>query len=226
LRIAALYDVHGMLPALEAVLADVEREQVDAIVFGGDIAAGPFPRETAELARTLDAHFIRGNADRRVDPPRPGESWFRSRVGPEIVDWLDGLPEQIVLDDALFCHATPRSDEEVVTPATSDDRLVEVLADVEQTLVVAGHTHMQQDRRVGPIRFVNPGSVGMPYEGEVAAYWALLGDEVELRRTPFDVEAAVAAIRTTSWPRSEEFIAENMLRAATREEAIAAFEPA
>src|SRR5262249_50838701 len=137
--------------------------------------------------------------------------------------WLEGLPEQIELGTVLFCHATPRSDEEIVTPATTDDRLGEILADVEQELVVAGHTHMQQDRRVGGRRFVNPGSIGMPDEDEPGAYWARVGDRVELKRTPYDLEAAAAAIRGSGWPPADEFAAENVLMVPSREDAIAVF---
>jgi predicted phosphodiesterase len=221
-HVAALYDVQGNLPALEAVLADVEREKVGEIVFGGDIAAGPFPRDTLELVRSLDARCLRGNADRRyVEVPEA--AWVWEQLSDEESAWLEGLPEQIELGGILFCHATPRSDEEIVTPATTDERLAEILAGVEHELIVAGHTHMQQDRRVGRRRFVNAGSVGMPYESKPGAYWAIVGDEVELRRTDYDLEAAAAAIRASGWPTAEEFAAENVLTVPSREDAIAVF---
>ncbi len=222
MRIAALYDVHGNLPALEAALAEVSEVGVDTIVFGGDIVAGPFPHETFERVRALDAHCVRGNADRDPGGTRSG-AWYRGELSAEELAWLRGLPEQVALGDILFCHATPRSDEEIVTPATTDERLAEILAEVEQPLVVAGHTHMQQDRRVGRWRFVNPGSVGMPYEREPGAYWAIVGEEVELRRSEYDLEAAAAAIRATSWPGADEFSRENVLVCPTREEAISVF---
>jgi predicted phosphodiesterase len=221
-RIAALYDVQGNLPALQAVLEDVERESVDAIVFGGDIAAGPFPTETLALVRSLDAHFLRGNADRRFTET-PESAWVWEQLSAEEAAWLEGLPEHVELGGALFCHATPRSDEEIVTPATTDSRLGEILSGVEQELVVAGHTHMQLDRRVAGKRFVNAGSVGMPYEDEPGAYWAVIGDQVELRRTDYDREAAAAAIRTSAWPMAEEFATENVLAVPSREEATAVF---
>jgi predicted phosphodiesterase len=222
-RVAALYDVHGNLPALEAVLAVVEREGVDAIVFGGDIAAGPFPRETVELVRWLGAVCIRGNAD-RVDAPAEGvweeaRQWIVGQLGGDAVAWLDGLPFSAVVDDVLYVHATPRSDEETVTELTTDERLEEILAGVEQRLVVAGHTHMQLRRG----RFVNAGSVGRPCEGTPGAYWALIGEDVEFRHTDYDYEAAAAAVRATSYPRAEAVAAENVLRVPTREQALAAF---
>jgi putative phosphoesterase len=221
-RVAALYDVHGNLPALDAVLAEVEKAGVDRVLFGGDIACGPLPRETVGRVRALDAVCIRGNGDRRA-AVTPVSEWFWSQLDDEDAAWLNGLPERAVLGDALFCHATPHSDEEIVTPATTDERLAEILAGVEQTVVVAGHTHMQQDRRVGRIRFVNPGSVGMPYEDGPGAYWALVGGAVELRRTDYDLEAAADAIRVSGYPDADEFVRTNVLTVPSRDEAIAVF---
>jgi putative phosphoesterase len=215
MRIAALYDVHGNLPALEGVLADVERVNVDAIVFGGDLTWGPLPRETLELVRSVEnASFVRGNADRNPD------DWERSCLSDEEVAFLQAQPPTVERDGVLYCHATPRSDEEVVTPATPDERLTEILAGVEQRVVVAGHTHMQQDRLVGDIRFVNAGSVGLPYEGEVAAFWALLADgEPELQKTQLDPDRIAEVFRQSGWPRASEILHERILRPATREEA-------
>ena len=223
MQVAALYDVHGNLPALEAVLADLEREPVDAIVFGGDIAAGPFPRETVELVRSLDAVSIRGNAD-RLDTPAEGvwdeaRLWIEEQLGEEAVAWLAALPFSAVLDDVLYVHATPGSDEEIVTELTSKGRVAAILADVEERLVVAGHTHMQLRRG----RFVNAGSVGRPYEGRPGAYWALIGDGVEFRRTDYDLDRAAAAVRATSYPRAEDVASQNILRVPTREEGLEAF---
>jgi putative phosphoesterase len=215
MRVAALYDVHGNLPALEAVLAELEREPVDAVVFGGDLTWGPQPHETLELVRSVeDASYVRGNADREPD------EWERSRLSDEEVAFLQGQPPTVERDGVLYCHATPRSDDEIVTPATPDERLAEILAGVEQRVVVAGHTHMQQDRVVGGIRFVNAGSVGLPYEGEIAAFWALLVDgRPELRKTELDSERVVEAFRQSRWPRASEMLEERIIRTATREEA-------
>ena len=191
MRVAALYDVHGMPWALEAVLAEVD---TDAIVFGGDLVWGPYPRETLALIRSLDAHVVRGNTDREPD------DWVSSQLNQEELGWLTTLPESMSVDHVFYCHATPRSDEEIVTELTPDERLREVLAGVEEPVVVCGHTHVQFDRQVGATRLVNAGSVGMPYEDEPGAYWALLGPDVELRRTPFDADAAAARIRATDYP--------------------------
>jgi putative phosphoesterase len=214
-RIAALYDVHGNLPALEAVLAELEREPVDEVVFGGDLTWGPLPRETLELVRSVDnASFVRGNADR--DP----DDWERSCLSEEDVAFLQAQPPTVERDGVLYCHATPRSDDEVVTPATPDERLREILSSVEQRVVVAGHTHMQQDRLVGSIRFVNAGSVGLPDEGEVGAFWALLVDgEPHLRKTELDHGRIVEVFRQSRWPRASEILRERVIRTVTREEA-------
>ena len=220
MRVAALYDVHANPPALEAVLAEVDREHVDEIVFGGDLTWGPQPAEILKLVRSLpNTRFVRGNCDREPD------EWERSNLSQEEVAFLQGLPERQVVDGVLYCHATPRSDEEIVTPATPDEDVAEALAGVEQQTVVVGHTHMQQDRRIGTVRWVNAGSVGLAYEGELVACWALADEgEIELRKTPLDVDRVADAFRRSAWPRAEEFLNENVLQTVTREQATAEIE--
>jgi putative phosphoesterase len=227
-RVAALYDIHGNLPALEAVLAEVEREGVDAIVVGGDIVAGPpQPREAVELVRSLpDAHCIRGNADRLFDDEFAGDeglAWLLERLDGEQARWLAGLPFSVVLGDTLYVHATPVDDTTIVTELTTDEKLAGLLAGVEQRRVVAGHTHMQLERRVGETLFVNAGSVGRPYEGRTGAYWAILDDGVELRRTEYDLEQAARLVRASGHPRAEEIAAENIVVSPPREEALEVF---
>ena len=214
MRVAALYDVHGMPRALEAVLAEVEGAEVDAIVFGGDVLMGPFPQETLDLIRSVDAHFVRGNCDREPD------EWTLSKLDPDAVEWARSWPATVELDGVLYCHATPRSDLPILTEASQQERFDEALDGIEARLVVAGHTHMQFTRG----SFVNAGSVGMPYEGEVAAFWAIVGEDVDFRKTPFDVERAAAEIRASGWPTAEEFSEENLLAAPSRAETIAYFE--
>ena len=213
MRVAALYDVHGMPWTLEAVLAELD---ADAIVFGGDLVWGPYPHETLELIRSLDASVIRGNADRDLG------GWVAEQLSDGERSWLLRLPQTHLLDNVLYCHATPRSDEEIITPETPDDQLEEILAGVEQRLVVGGHTHMQQRRG----RYVNPGSVGMPYEDDVAAFWALISEDVDFRRTRFDVEDAIAQTLRSGWPLAQTFVDENLAQAPSRSEAIAQFRPA
>jgi putative phosphoesterase len=199
MRVAALNDVHGNLPALEAVLAEVAALDVDAIVAGGDTVAGPFPAESLELLMRREAAFVRGNADREPS------DWVAARLDPLARDFLAGLPTTVTLDGVLYCHGSPRSDEEILTRVSPDDRLRAALDGVAERVVVGGHTHVQFERDLDGIRFVNAGSVGMPYEGRQGAFWALVADgDVELRRTPYAVDAAVAAIRASGYPDAEQ----------------------
>ena len=228
MRVAALYDIHGNLPALEAVLDEVEREGVDAIVIGGDIAAGPpQPREVVERVRALpNAHVIRGNADRLFAEEYTGDDgldWLLERLEDDQAEWLANLPFSAVVDGTLYVHAAPDGDRAIITEITTDEKLAGLLRDVEQSRVVAGHTHMQLERRVGGKLFVNAGSVGWPYEGRTGAYWAILDADVELRRTDYDLERAAALVRASGHPRAEEIAAENILVSAPRAEALAVF---
>jgi len=232
-RVAALYDVHSVLPALEAVLAEVEGEGVDLIVLGGDCIHGPQPAETLSRLRALGdrAVWIRGNTDRLIWEEAGEDTahgWVAELIGPDGLAFLRSLPLTYELEidglgRVLFCHATPRDDEEIVTPLTPDDRLAEIVADVEADVVVAGHTHMQQDRSVGGVRWVNAGSVGLPYEGEVKAFWTVLGPDVEPRNTAFDVEAAIRAFEAVGREDAERFV-ENFRVAPSRDEAAQYFE--
>jgi predicted phosphodiesterase len=215
-RVAALYDVHGNLPALDAVLAEVEREDVDAIVSGGDLVSGPMPVEVFDrLLSRPDVRFLLGNADRLVVDASPSaqeelHSWCANRLGTDRLESVSAWPVTVELEvdelgHALFCHAIPRDDEPIFTRLTPDETVAELLGPVEADLVVCGHTHVQFDRRLanGP-RVVNAGSVGMAYEGRRGAYWALLGPDVELRRTEYDVEAALSRMHETGVPISDE----------------------
>ena len=241
MRVAALYDIHGNLHALEAALADVEDARPDVVLVGGDVVLGPFPRETLELLDGLGerALFIRGNTDRILvqplaEPTGPSpwperQAWVRAQLTDEQLARFSDLSDTTVIDvdglgDVLFCHGSPRSDEEIVTWATPPERLSEILSGVQQRLVVCGHTHVQFDRVVGGVRVVNAGSIGMPYENEPGAYWALLGPDVELRRTAYDLERAASAIRATAFPDADEFAKEHVLHPASAEEATEHFE--
>jgi putative phosphoesterase len=212
MRVAALYDVHGNLPALEAVLADVTNAGVDAVVIGGDNVAGPWPAETYELLRAIDVPttWVRGNADRELlgeggRAPAEVVEWVRSRLDHGAIEKLarDPLIATLEIDGlgpVLFCHSTPRDDTEIRTAISPDERWAEVLDGVQERIVVCGHTHVQFDRTVGETRIVNAGSIGMPYEDEPGAYWALLGPDVEQRRSAYDVAAMRAAIEETGYP--------------------------
>jgi putative phosphoesterase len=206
MRVAVLCDVHGNLPALEAVVAELASIDVDRIVCGGDVVAGPFPRECLDKLVDLDAVFVRGNADR--ESPRAPDGtweWIVANLDPESVEFLRELPQAVSLGGVLYCHGSPRDDDEILTRVSSDERFRAALEGVEERLVVGGHTHVQFERVVDGIRFVNAGSIGIPYEGKQGAFWALLdGEDVDFRHTPYAVEAAAAVIRTSGYPGADQ----------------------
>jgi putative phosphoesterase len=213
-RVAVLSDVHGNAPALEAVLAEVEQAEADLIVFGGDLTWGPLPDETFELVRGLGARFVRGNADRAVlenVSETEREQWMQAHHTDELRELLASFEEQVVVDvDGLgavrFCHGSPRTDEECVTPETPEERVREFSAGVEEHVIVTAHVHIQFDREVAGIRSVNAGSVGLPYEGRPGAYWALLGPDVELRRTEYDLDETIERYRQSGQPGVEQIV--------------------
>ncbi|MBO0689977.1 MAG: metallophosphoesterase family protein [Candidatus Dormibacteraeota bacterium] len=246
MRVAALHDIHGNLPALEAVLADVEAAGVDRIVLGGDLSLGPMPTDTLDLLWGLGDRVValHGNTDREQvaafdggapdpripDGVREATIWAGRVLERRHRDYLAGLPPTLKFDvdgvgKVLFCHATPQNDVDVFTAVSAEDRVAPMLAGVDADVVVCGHTHMQFDRRVGGVRVVNAGSVGMPF-AEPGAYWLLLGPAVELRRTAYDLEAAAARIRATAYPMAEDFAANNVLRPPSAADVIARFEQA
>jgi predicted phosphodiesterase len=237
-RVAALYDVHGNLPALEAVLEGVEREGVDVIVSGGDVIAGPFARECLELLLgRSDVRFVSGNADRRVVEVARGApdaehnvTWVVARLDPQHVEALAAFEPVVSLDvdglgPTLFCHATPGSDTAFFLETTDPAIAESLLDETAEETIVCGHSHMQFDLRIGRWRVVNAGSVGMPYEPAPGAYWALLGPDVELRRTEYDLVRAAERFRATDHPQADELARENVLIVPSREEALVAFEP-
>jgi putative phosphoesterase len=234
MRVAALHDVHGNLPALEAVLADVSGEGVDLIVLGGDVAAGLLPVETIErLMQLRGARFVMGNADRTLveifdggEVPDGGliDTWCAGQLDRTHRDFLASFEPTVVVGDVCYCHATPHDDEPIFTRVTPDEDVRELIGTIDQKLVVCGHTHMQFDRSVDGVRIVNAGSVGMPY-GTTDACWALVdGTNVELRRTSYDLEAAAERLRASGHQHRDRLIAENVLASPTEDEVIAFFE--
>jgi putative phosphoesterase len=233
-RVAALHDVHGNLPALEAVLAEVERERADQIVFGGDVAAGLLPAETIDRLMELPgARFVRGNADRILVELFDGgeaqeegliDEWCAAQLDRRRRDFLSSFEPTVVIGDVCFCHATPHDDEPIFTRISPDERVRALIGDIDQHVVVCGHTHMQFDRTVDGIRVVNAGSVGMPY-GTTDACWALVdGNDVELRRTPYDLEAAAERLRASGHSERERLIAENVLTTPSEDRVLGFFE--
>ncbi len=239
--VAAIYDVHGNLPALEAVLEEIRQAEADEVVVGGDLFPGPMPCETLACLLNLDVpvRFIQGNGDREVLAQMTGSDtgavperfrgtvrWAAQQLQPDherlLAKWPKTLRVEIHgLGEVLLCHATPRSDTEIFTRVTPEDRLVPIFEGLNVPLIVCGHTHMQFDRMVGGIRVVNAGSVGMPF-GEPGAYWLLLGPEVQFRHTRYDLTKAAERVRGTNYPQAQEFAAHDVLRPRSEAEALAA----
>jgi predicted phosphodiesterase len=252
-RVAVLYDIHANVPALEAVLAEARAAGVDQIVVGGDVLPGPMPREALALLLGLDipVRFIVGNGELAVlaqidaataggvtywgttsgkplpEPQQRVLRWTADQVHPQYDDVLRSWPKTLQLEvdglgPALFCHGTPRSEVEVFTRLTPEHLLAPVFQGLGVGLVVCGHTHMPFDRAMAGVRVVNGGSVGMPF-GAPGADWALLGPQVELRHTTYDLQRAAARIRQTHYPEAEQFAAQNVLNAPSEAAMLEAF---
>jgi len=235
MRVAALCDIHANLPALDAVLGDVRAAGVDLIVFGGDIVPGPMMRETLTRILGLDipTQFIYGNGELGMlaqinasnpdavtywgttagtplpEPLKEVVRWSARQVLPDHARAMAGWPLTLGLaipdlGNVLFCHATPHSETDAFTRLTPEDVLLPVFDGLGVDIVVCGHTHMQFDRTIGATRVVNAGSVGMPF-GRTGADWLLLGPDVQLRNTCYDLGEAAARVRDTAYPQAEEF---------------------
>jgi putative phosphoesterase len=203
---ALLYDIHGNLPALEAVVADARAAGAEDYVLGGDYAmTGAFPQETVKALEKLDAAWIRGNTDRWLEDPSDAPvndlvhraiEFCRKQLGHKGVEKLFRLPESLALDGALVCHASPRGD--MLTfmpdPSEADDQLIR---EADPELIFFGHSHIQFSRAAGARVLVNPGSVGMPFDGDRRAAYALWqgGYDVELRRVEYDSDGYAGEIR-------------------------------
>ena len=216
-RVAVLGDVHGNAVALAAVLDELHGDPPELVVWTGDLSWGWEPAATLALVRSLEipARYVRGNAERsllelragKVDKPSDRERWMLGQHTSELA-FVETFEHCVSVDiEALgptrFCHGSPRTDEELLTAETPEDRIVEATRGIAERVLVTGHTHAQYDRTMSVLRAVNPGSVGMPYEGRLGAYWALLGPDVELRRTEYDVDEAASRVRTSGIPDPE-----------------------
>jgi predicted phosphodiesterase len=229
-RVAVLNDIHGNLPALEAVLDEVLRAGVDRIAIGGDVFPGPTPHLVLQRLRELDipVDFLYGNGEVAIleqiagqvprlvpESYRPMIRWNAEQLDTAERTALARWPMTFrlhlpALGDVLFCHATPRNENEIFTQLTAEDLLVPIFDRTGAAVVVCGHTHMQFDRTVGRTRVVNAGSVGMPF-GSTGADWLILGPGVELRHTTYDLEAAAERIRSSGYPGAEEFTTKYLL---------------
>lgn len=230
MRIAALYDVHGNLPALEAVLAEVEDARPDVVVVGGDTIPGPRCREVLDRLASLGdrVRAIRGNGERETLEGADEESqWVlerltdaqRATLGTLPGTWRSTVGERTV----LFCHATPGGDTPIFTPRTPEERMRRLLGSSGADVVVCGHTHVQFEHRLDGTTILNAGSVGIPYEDQPGAYWLLLDDAGHrFRRTPYDVAAAIDSMESLGYPGA--WFLSSLRERPGREEALEEFE--
>jgi predicted phosphodiesterase len=240
--VACLYDIHGNLPALEAVLDEVRHSGADHIVVGGDVVPGPFPRECLDLlyATGIPTEFIIGNGDREtLIAMRDGVSsavpayfhdamrWNAAQLTADHAGHMSEWPLTRRLHvggigDVMFCHATPRNDSEIFMRTTTDATLLPIFEPLGVHAVVCGHTHMQHQRTVGTTRIINAGSIGASFQGP-GAYWVLLDTTVQLRRTYYDVDAAATRVRASGYPQKENFAATSILQPPTEEATLKLF---
>ena len=226
MRIAVLADIHGNLPALRAVLAELDREPMDAIVVAGDVAAGPMVREALELlaARAEPVHWVSGNSEREAlavydgAPPSDDSSGRAAAWSARALDdrWraeVGSWPIILVLDGVCFCHGSPRRDDENLTLITPVDTIAETLVGTSERSIVGGHTHQQMVRELPDGRvYANAGSVGIPYEGRAGAFWMVVEDGTPLlRSTDYDLDAALAELRGSGFPDVDDQVAESLL---------------
>ncbi len=236
MRIAAIYDIHGNVPALEAVLGDIKAKDVDLIVVGGDVVAGPFPVETLNLLQgiTSPTQFILGNSESDVLRCIEGKPINAlSKRAEEVARWITlqlSTSQKIFLStwtpttkiatdkwgEILFCHGTPRSNTEIFTQRTSHKNLSSIFESISSSLVVCGHTHMQFDIHFNNKRIVNAGSVGMPF-GETGADWLSIDDEIHLMHTDYDTDEAARRIKQSDYPGVEDFVSNNVLASPCKE---------
>lgn len=221
MRVAVLADIHGNLPALRAVLSQLDVEPVDAIVVAGDACGGPMVRATLELldARAEPVHWISGNSERETvrqfdgapttdEPPERADAWSARQLDQRWRDTLASWPITLALDGVRVCHGSPRRDDEILTRGTPDDVLADALTGVTEPLVVGGHTHQQLIRKLpGRPVYANAGSVGLPYEGQGGAFWMLVVDgEPQLRQTNYDADTALRELQTSGFPELDEHL--------------------
>ncbi len=245
MRLAVLNDIHGNLPALDAVLADVDRAGADAVVCGGDVIVGPMSREVLDRLSDLrlPVHYIYGNCDTAVvehlggckpsavpDAFLPTIVWTAERVALRYGGMLKLWPKTLRLQvdgvgDVVFCHGTPRDENEIFTRVTPDERLRPLFDPLAAALVVCGHTHMPFDRMVHATRVVNAGSVGMPW-GRPGADWLLVGPDVQMRHSTYDVSAAARSVQASGYPDPNGFFVRSVTAPPAIEDMERAYEQA
>ncbi len=236
MRVAVLHDIHGNLPALEAVLDEVRAARVDRIVVGGDVFPGPMAHPVLRALATcgIPAEFIYGNGEvaildelagrtpRVPNAYRSSVRWNAQQLDIGEREFISHWPMTLRLNgsplgDVCVCHATPRNENDIFTAHTAEDRLIPIFDPIGAAVVVCGHTHLVMDRAIGRTRVVNPGSVGMPF-GAVGAHWMVLGTAIEFRHTPYDLDAAARRVRASGYPTAEEFAATYILQPPSEED--------
>jgi putative phosphoesterase len=218
-RVAVIADVHGNVPALRAVLDEIRRAAPDLVVSLGDVTWGAQPEETRVLLESLElpSIFVSGNGERALRELRDGrqasarECWMRDHHSPDTYAFLDTFVDSAVVTVAglgavRFCHGSPRSDIELVTPETPAARMRALTHGISEKVLLTGHTHLQFDREVAGMRSINPGSVGMPYHELPGVFWAMLGPDVDLRRTEYELEDTIRAYERSGDPSTKEII--------------------
>ena len=246
MTVAALYDIHGNLAALQRVLQEISQLSVDRIVVGGDVVPGPQPVAVIQALKSVDVpmQFIQGNGERNVLDVRAGRPladsmpeavqqsirWVANQLTDEVAEWMQSWPstlETIIngVGGVLFCHATPTSDSQIFTRETPESRLRPIFDPVSASLVVCGHTHMPFDRQVGKTRVVNAGSVGMPF-GRPGADWLLLDPDVQFCHCDYDLLSASQQIRASGYPQATEFADKNVLHPPAESDMLSLFEQA
>lgn len=240
--IAALYDIHGNLPALEATIEAVRRKGVDLIVIGGDVVPGPMPRESLDLLKRLPvpALFLSGNGEREVLAVRDGGTpnvpaqffpmmqWVAHELTSADADWIRAWPTTVCLAVAgksttIFCHAAPGSDAALFTPTSSDAVLRHHFDRVAAGRIICGHIHVQYHHRFGRHTILNAGSVGMSPERGCADWLLIDDDDATFERTPFDPDAAAARVRATRYPMADEFARSTILQPPAADDVIASY---
>jgi len=225
-RIAALYDIHGNVPALRAVLSEIG--SVDVILVGGDVVWGPWPSETMDLLRSLpNVEFIMGNTDRDAFDRSTGKwkhanDWCAERLTDEQLAFLRSRPATFSIEGIFFCHGSPRCDTDTITIGTPEERILKWCEGVEEKTIVCGHTHAQFERTIERLRVVNPGSVGNPF-GESGAYWAIFDTDFQLRFTLYDTVRVAQQIRASGFPYADR-MARELTSPSTVEDAARWFE--
>lgn len=220
MRVAVISDIHGNLPALEAVLADVDQVRPDVVVLGGDLAlGGPHPVEVVDRLRELGWPSVLGNTDEALDEkriPEQARTGFvgapaartREMLGPERVAWLTDLPLVWHGEGIALVHATPNDRWAIVPYDSPDQRLRDVFAPLGKANAVYGHIHHAYTRDLGNLTIVNSGSVSLALDGDVRACYAVIEDgRVEHRRVAYDVERVAADFQAIGYPNAATYAA-------------------